>query len=45
MKEKIFCKFSFTAFVNKIVLFLGFAFIFSLLSLLSLPFPAAKHTS
>ena len=47
MKEKS-CKF--TAFVNK-VLFLGFAFIFSLLSslssfsLLSLSFPAAKHTS
>ena len=41
MKEKS-CKF--IAFVNK-VLFLGFAFIFSLLSLLSLPFPAAKHTS
>ena len=44
MKEKIFCKFSFTAFVNK-VLFLGFVFLFFLLSLLSLPFPAAKHTS
>ena len=41
VKEKS-CKF--TAFVNK-VLFLGFAFIFSLLSLLSLTFPAAKHTS
>ena len=45
MKEKS-CKF--TAFVNK-VLFLSFAFIFSLLSLLSLffflTFPAAKHTS
>ena len=41
MKEKS-CKF--TAFVNKF-LFLGFDFIFSLLPLLSLTFPAAKHTS
>ena len=39
-----FVSFHFTAFVNK-VLFLSFAFIFSLLSLLSLTFPAAKHTS
>ena len=35
--------FHFTAFVNK-VLFFSFAFIFSLLSLLSLPFSAAKHS-
>ena len=46
MKEIFFVSFSFTAFVNK-VLFLSFAFIFSLLSLLSLfpsfTFPAAKH--
>ena len=47
MKEIFFVSFSFTAFVNK-VLFLSFAFIFSLLSLLSLfpsfTFPAAKHS-
>ena len=46
MKEIFFVSFSFTAFVNK-VLFLSFAFIFSLLSLLSLflsfTFLAAKH--
>ena len=41
VKEKS-CKF--TAFVNKVLL-LGFAFIFSILSLISLTFPAAKHTS
>ena len=44
VKEDKFVSFYFTAFVNK-VLFLSFAFIFSLLSLLSLTFPAAKHTS
>ena len=37
VKEIYFCKFSFTAFVNKF-LFLSFSFIFSLLSLLSLFF-------
>ena len=46
MKEIFSVSFHFTAFVNK-VLFLSFAFIFSLLSLLSLflsfTFPAAKH--
>ena len=45
MKEKIFCKFSFTAFVNK-VLFLGFVFISFLSSLSSLssfsPFPGCQ---
>ena len=44
---RIFVSFHFTAFVNK-VLFLSFAFIFSLLSLLALflsfTFPAAKHS-
>ena len=47
MKEDKFVSFSFTAFVNKVLIFLGFAFIFSLSSffLLSLTFPAAKHTS
>ena len=44
MKVINFVSFHFTAFVNK-VLFLSFSFIFSLLSLLSLTFPAAKHTS
>ena len=44
VKDINFVSFSFTAFVNKVI-FLGFAFIFSLLSLLSLTFPAAKHTS
>ena len=48
MKEIFSVSFHFTAFVNK-VLFLSFAFIFSLLSLLSLfflslPFSAAKHS-
>ena len=44
MKEDKFVSFHFTAFVNKF-LFLSFVFIFSLLSLLSFTFPAAKHTS
>ena len=44
VKEDKFVSFHFTAFLNK-VLFLSFAFILSLLSLLSLTFPAAKHTS
>ena len=48
MKEDKFVSFSFTAFVNK-VLFFSFAFIFlsslSSFFLLSLTFPAAKHTS
>ena len=47
MKEIFSVSFHFTAFVNK-VLFLSLAFIFSLLSLLSLfpsfTFPAAKHS-
>ena len=47
MKEIFSVSFHFTAFVNKI-LFLSLAFIFSLLSLLSLflscTFPAAKHS-
>ena len=47
-KLLVICKFfSFTAFVNKLFFCLSFAFIFSLLSLLSLflsfTFPAAKH--
>ena len=50
VKEDKFVSFSFTAFVNKVLIFFSFAFIFSLLSLLSffllsLTFPAAKHTS
>ena len=47
VKEDKFVSFSFTAIVNKVLIFLSFAFIFSLSSffLLSLTFPAAKHTS
>ena len=48
VEGELFVSFHFTAFVNK-VLFFSFAFIFlsslSSFSLLSLTFPAAKHTS
>ena len=43
MKEIIFVSFHFTAFVNK-VLFLGFAFIFSLLSLFFLSLSRLPNT-